>query len=89
MSRKREGTVTMISMRESDKPSCGECAHAGMQLEKGEPGRICRRDPPRAQGIAVPAPHGIQVQVITLWPVVQVSDWCAEFCPTPVSSLSN
>ncbi len=84
-----EGSVTFVNMSASGKASCQECAHSSLQLQKGEPGRICRRDPPKAQGIAMPQPTGIAVQVITLWPVVQNSDWCAEFCPTPVSTLSN
>ena len=86
---RREGTVTMVNMSASGQASCQECAHSSLQLQKGEPGRICRRDPPKAQGIAMPQPQGIAVQVITLWPVVQNSDWCAEFCPNPVSTLSN
>ena len=86
---RREGTVTMVNISASGKPSCAECAHASLRIDQGEPGRICRRDPPKAQGIAMPQPHGVAVQVITLWPVVQPSDWCAEFCPTPVSTMSN
>jgi len=86
---RRDGSVTMVNLTPSGRPSCAECAHASLQLEKGESGRICRRDPPKAQGIAMPQANGIAVQVITLWPIVQPSDWCAEFCPNPVSTLSN
>lgn len=86
---RREGSVTMVNLTSSSRPSCAECAHGGLQLAKGEPGRVCRRDPPKAQGIATPQANGIAIQVITLWPIVQADDWCAEFCPTPVSTLSN
>jgi hypothetical protein len=86
---RREGSVTMVNLSASGKASCAECAHASLKIEKGEPGRICRRNPPQPQGIAIPQPHGLSVQVITLWPVVEPTDWCAEFCPNPVSTLSN
>lgn len=86
---RREGNVHMVNLSASGKPSCAECAYVGLQLEKGEPGRICRRDPPRAQGIAIPQAGGLQVQVITLWPIVQSTDFCGEFCPNPVNTLTN
>ena len=86
---RREGVVTMVNLALNGKPSCAECAFASLQIDKGEPGRICRRDPPKAQGIAMPQANGLAVQVITLWPIVQNHDWCAEFCPNPVSSMSN
>jgi hypothetical protein len=89
MARRSEGSVTMVNLSAAGKASCAECAHSGLQLQKGEPGRICRRNPPQPQGIAIPQPGGLNVQVITLWPIVQSDDWCAEFCPNPVSTLSN
>jgi len=86
---RREGLVTMVNLSASGKPSCSACAYASLKIDKGEGGRICRRNPPQAQGIAIPQPGGLGVQVITLWPVVETNDWCAEFCPSPVSTMSN
>jgi len=81
--------VTMVNMAASSDASCKQCAHAQLRLQEGQPGMVCRRNPPKPQGIAIPTAGGLQIQAITLWPTVADSDWCAEFCPNPVSTLSN
>jgi hypothetical protein len=40
---------------------------------------ICRANPPVMAAIPVPAPNGINVQMIPMWAVVQKDDWCGCF----------
>lgn len=86
---KTEGTVTMVNLSASERLQCIDCAHSTTMIDRGEPGRICRRLPPSGHAVPIAQPQGVAVHLITVWPKVEPTDWCAEFCPTPVSTVSN
>ena len=62
--------------------SCQSCIYSAISLagNSQQAGQLlCRAEPPKPQGIAVPARDGISIQVITLWPVVQKDDICGAY----------
>lgn len=60
--------------------NCADCKFSGLQMNPGQKtGMICRRYPPKSQGIPVPTQQGISVNFITTYPIVTDSDYCYEF----------
>ena len=62
-------------------PSCGTCNHAQISLvDKNTAGQLlCRSRPPVPFAIPMPTREGVSVQILTLWPIVQKTDHCADF----------
>lgn len=65
----------------SGAPSCQACVHMSLSLvDKQTAGQmLCRSRPPVPFAVPIQSPQGISVQVLTLWPIVQKSDICADF----------
>jgi hypothetical protein len=62
--------------------TCADCVYFG--LNPRDAGVfICRRYPPRSQGIALPAPGGVHIQILALWPSVNREDHCGELEVAP------
>jgi hypothetical protein len=62
--------------------SCQSCIYSAISLagNSQQAGQLlCRAEPPKPQGIAVPQRDGISIQVVTLWPVVQKDDICGAY----------
>jgi hypothetical protein len=72
--------------------TCKNCAYSAVQLaENGKPGGglICRANPPVPQAVPVPAPGGVSLQVVSLWPIVQPGDICGGFEPPEPEAKPN
>ena len=64
--------------------SCKTCLYSAVSLapESKQAGQmICRATPPQAAAIQVPTQGGIQVQILTLWPIVTAADICGGYDP--------
>ena len=83
-------------MREVTQPqrvTCSQCYYGRKALAgptaQAQTGLLCHRNPPIPAAIASPTQMGMQVQVITLYPAVQESNWCGEaraaIAPTPAN----
>lgn len=67
--------------------NCGNCRFADLQplaMPDGQPviGKtqlVCKRFPPQVVAIQVPAPQGISVNMMPLFPPVNASVWCYEW----------
>ncbi len=64
--------------------NCKDCEFSTLALagpQAKQSGLSCRRNPPVPHALATPTPQGLAVQVLSLWPIVQASDWCGEGNP--------
>ena len=64
--------------------SCKTCMYSAVTLapESKQAGQmLCRATPPQAAVIPIPTPQGVQIQIMTLWPIVTAADICAGFEP--------
>jgi hypothetical protein len=62
--------------------TCSSCCYSAISLvgDSAQAGKLlCRAQPPVPQGIPIPQPNGISIQVVTLWPVVEKNDICGAF----------
>jgi hypothetical protein len=62
---------------------CLECQYSRVKIIDAQNATqfICTRHPPAAAAIPVPTPHGLSVNVMTLWPSVTANDVCGEYLP--------
>ena len=69
-------------MMQSQRVTCSHCYYGRKALAgptaQAQTGLLCHRNPPIPAAIGMPTHTGMQVQVITLYPAVQESNWCGE-----------
>lgn len=62
--------------------ACKHCRHSAMVPGQDRSlQRQCRRNPPTPVNVVIPTPHGLQVQVLTVFPAVTDDAWCGEHAP--------
>lgn len=62
--------------------SCQSCIYSAVSLDpqsKQSGKLLCRAQPPVPHAIALQQREGVQVQILTLWPVVERSDICGAY----------
>lgn len=62
---------------------CLECQYSKIKIAdaQGASQFICFRNPPVPAAIPIPTQHGINVNVLTLWPTVTANDICGDYVP--------